>query len=99
MKRFASIAVIAALAGLTLRAQDNWTQVGQDPGHSKYSTLDQINTGNVTKLQRAWTFHTGDKSGFFESTPMMVNSVMSVSYTHLRAHETGRNLVCRLLLE
>src|SRR5665213_309727 len=25
--------------------------------------------------------------------------VMAVSYTHLRAHETGRNLVCRLLLE
>src|SRR5678810_1318144 len=24
---------------------------------------------------------------------------MAVSYTHLRAHETGRNLVCRLLLE
>ena len=24
---------------------------------------------------------------------------VSVSYTHLRAHETGRNLVCRLLLE
>ena len=26
-------------------------------------------------------------------------SMISVSYTHLRAHETGRNLVCRLLLE
>src|SRR5665213_266334 len=26
-------------------------------------------------------------------------TVESVSYTHLRAHETGRNLVCRLLLE
>src|SRR5665213_1520174 len=26
-------------------------------------------------------------------------SVIPVSYTHLRAHETGRNLVCRLLLE
>ena len=25
--------------------------------------------------------------------------VETVSYTHLRAHETGRNLVCRLLLE
>ena len=24
---------------------------------------------------------------------------LPVSYTHLRAHETGRNLVCRLLLE
>src|SRR5674476_883112 len=28
-----------------------------------------------------------------------VIDTMSVSYTHLRAHETGRNLVCRLLLE
>ena len=30
-----------------------------------------------------------------------VNDVLTgaVSYTHLRAHETGRNLVCRLLLE
>ena len=27
------------------------------------------------------------------------NTSASVSYTHLRAHETGRNLVCRLLLE
>ena len=31
----------------------------------------------------------------------VMNRVMpnAVSYTHLRAHETGRNLVCRLLLE
>src|SRR5678809_1326330 len=28
-----------------------------------------------------------------------VHPDMPVSYTHLRAHETGRNLVCRLLLE
>ena len=28
-----------------------------------------------------------------------IDSLYSVSYTHLRAHETGRNLVCRLLLE
>src|SRR5665213_4540763 len=27
------------------------------------------------------------------------NLLVPVSYTHLRAHETGRNLVCRLLLE
>ena len=31
-----------------------------------------------------------DRTKYFESP---------VSYTHLRAHETGRNLVCRLLLE
>ena len=29
----------------------------------------------------------------------IADSVSSVSYTHLRAHETRSNLVCRLLLE
>src|SRR5678810_1209007 len=33
------------------------------------------------------------KWGYLDSTGK------AVSYTHLRAHETGRNLVCRLLLE
>src|SRR5674476_805255 len=32
-------------------------------------------------------------------TAVGASSVDAVSYTHLRAHETGRNLVCRLLLE
>ena len=31
--------------------------------------------------------------------PLTSLTYISVSYTHLRAHETGRNLVCRLLLE
>ena len=36
-----------------------------------------------------------------EITPAcdMFGGAQAVSYTHLRAHETGRNLVCRLLLE
>ena len=29
----------------------------------------------------------------------IMDYIVTVSYTHLRAHETGRNLVCRLLLE
>ena len=33
------------------------------------------------------------------TTQRTADEVKSVSYTHLRAHETGRNLVCRLLLE
>ena len=35
---------------------------------------------------------------FFSSGPKL-ELALAVSYTHLRAHETGRNLVCRLLLE
>ena len=79
MKRIAYVSIIAVIAGLTLHAQNNWTQVGQDSGHGKYSTLDQINTTNVAKLQRAWTFHTGDKSGFFESTPLIIGDTLYVS--------------------
>src|SRR5674476_30170 len=30
---------------------------------------------------------------------ILLAGIITVSYTHLRAHETGRNLVCRLLLE
>src|SRR5665213_2758377 len=33
------------------------------------------------------------------SNHVYVTTEKPVSYTHLRAHETGRNLVCRLLLE
>ena len=34
-----------------------------------------------------------------EYRPNQAGTYHPVSYTHLRAHETGRNLVCRLLLE
>src|SRR5674476_775575 len=36
---------------------------------------------------------------YFLSTAAYQADSRPVSYTHLRAHETGRNLVCRLLLE
>jgi quinoprotein glucose dehydrogenase len=78
MKRLVGLAfIVAGAVGVT--AQQNWVHVGQDPGHTKYSTLDQINTSNVATLQRVWTFNTGDKSGFFESTPLVVGDVMYVS--------------------
>ena len=34
-----------------------------------------------------------------DTRPSIDLELTTVSYTHLRAHETGRNLVCRLLLE
>jgi quinoprotein glucose dehydrogenase len=69
----------AALSATVLGAQSNWSQVGQDPGATKYSTLAQVNTGNVRNLQKAWTFHTGDKTGFFESTPVVIDGTMYVT--------------------
>ncbi|MBV9339628.1 MAG: pyrroloquinoline quinone-dependent dehydrogenase [Acidobacteria bacterium] len=61
-----------------------WPNYGNDPGGMRYSPLAQIDRENVSKLQVAWTFHTGDisqgkgerrRSGF-ESTPIMVNATL-----------------------
>lgn len=59
------------------RAGADWLHHNGDAGASRFSTLDQINTENVTQLERAWTFHT--ESGRFAGAPMIVDSVMYFS--------------------
>jgi glucose dehydrogenase len=73
------VAALLCVGSVVATAQQEWVHVGQDPGQTKYSTLNQINSDNVHTLQRAWAFHTGDKTGFFESTPLVVRDVMYVS--------------------
>jgi quinoprotein glucose dehydrogenase len=53
----------------------DWPVYGHDPGGTRFSPLAQINASNVAKLQRAWTYHTGDR-GSFETTPIVVDHVM-----------------------
>src|SRR5665213_1671418 len=48
---------------------------------------------------RAWELPAGHVCRFSPFEGPQVLDLNPVSYTHLRAHETGRNLVCRLLLE
>jgi len=55
----------------------NWPLPLGSPGASRYSTLTQINTSNVSQLKRAWTFHT--QSGRFSGAPMVIDSVMYFS--------------------
>ena len=80
---------------ILLNGQSDWLYYGQDPGGMKYSTLKQINATNVAKLQRAWTFHTGDKGGFFSSTPLVIANVMyfeSASGIYALEADTGKQL-------
>ena len=74
LSRILSAWVIFVCAG-ALCAQKDWEYFGQDQGGSRYSTLKQINAGNVQKLERAWTFHTGE-SAAMEATPLVINSVV-----------------------
>jgi quinoprotein glucose dehydrogenase len=62
--------------------------VGNDPGCTRYSELDQINCGNVARLRPAWTYHTGELRGrtgkTIECTPIVVDGVMYVTTGYLR---------------
>ncbi len=49
--------LLALLAPAAALAQTDWPTYGHDPGGARYSPLAQINTENVTKLVRAWTYH------------------------------------------
>ena len=53
---------------------------GGDPGNSRYSALDQIDTTNVSRLRVAWVYHTGDLpasgDGQIQATPIVVDSVL-----------------------
>ena len=52
---------------------------GHDPAGTRHSPLAQINTTNVSHLQRAWTYHTGEKGRSFEATPIFVDNVLYFS--------------------
>jgi PQQ-dependent dehydrogenase (methanol/ethanol family) len=56
---------------------NDWVMPAGDYANTRYSTLNQINTGNVGKLQVAWTFSTGVLRGH-EGAPLVVGDVMYV---------------------
>ena len=70
--------------------------------------IDRVTTkmNNTTATNQKFVLDSTDSSTTIVNVRVSVlfeasNTVTTtaVSYTHLRAHETGRNLVCRLLLE
>ncbi|SMF80240.1 PQQ-dependent dehydrogenase, methanol/ethanol family [Tistlia consotensis] len=54
-----------------------WVMPTGNYANWRYSTLDQINAGNVGKLQVAWTFSTGVLRGH-EGGPLIIGNVMYV---------------------
>jgi PQQ-dependent dehydrogenase (methanol/ethanol family) len=53
----------------------NWAMQAGDMYNQRYSKLKQINTGNVGKMQVAWTFSTGVLRGH-EGSPLVVDGTM-----------------------
>ena len=53
----------------------NWAMQAGDMYNQRYSQLKQINTGNVGKMQVAWTFSTGVLRGH-EGSPLVIDGMM-----------------------
>jgi PQQ-dependent dehydrogenase (methanol/ethanol family) len=54
-----------------------WVMPAKNYASTRFSTLDQINTGNVQNLKLAWTFSTGLTHGH-EAAPLIVNNTMYI---------------------
>jgi len=92
-RRVASLLAIVLVAGAcdvpreepTGGPPADWPSYGGDPGGQRYTPLDQITRDNVTELEVAWTYHTGDVSDgrgdipsttAFENTPLLVEGTL-----------------------
>src|SRR4051794_1279069 len=94
--------LLARAAGA--QAGNEWPVYGGDLGASKYSTLADINRGNVSQLVKAWEWATGEtantsprtRPGNFQATPLMIGDTLflSTSYNRVVALDanTGREL-------
>ena len=72
-----SAAALLAAGPLYAQSANDWAMPAGDYANTRYSTLKQINTGNVGKLQVAWTFSTGVLRGH-EGAPLVIGDVMYV---------------------
>jgi quinoprotein glucose dehydrogenase len=77
----ACLALIAsACAGTSVQASEThtaWHEYGGSSDGAQYSSLDQINPSNVTKLEKVWTYRTGDDRSYVFN-PIVVDGVMYV---------------------
>ena len=73
-----------------------WPAYARDPGGMRHSPLTQINRDNVTQLELAWTYRTGELATYagttlaskaaFEATPLMVESMLRTPYVVSRTY-------------
>jgi len=76
-----AIALLLLAAGCVGQGPNtDWRVTGGDPGNTRFSPLDQINTTNVAQLRVAWVYHTGDLPpdghGEIQATPIVVDGVL-----------------------
>ena len=97
MRLMAALPWVASAVALAQSPDaSDWGYYGGDAFGQRFSSLDEINRGNVSHLQVAWTYRTGELGvGFaragkltFEATPVLAFGLLYL--------ETGTNIVIAL---
>jgi len=73
-----AVAQVGAEELLARPVGENWTSYNGDYTGRRYSSLRDINSGNVAHLQAAWVFHPGN-SERLEVTPVVIHGIMYVT--------------------
>ena len=71
---------LSFIVSITAQAQQDWPSYGGHDG-THYSSLSQINRGNVKKLVVAWKYDTGEEGGI-EANPIIVGNVLYATTPH-----------------
>src|SRR5437588_2454597 len=72
-----ALLILAAEPRATAQNHKTWRDYGGAADSSQYSALAQINRSNVSRLEIAWTYPTGDNNKYFFN-PIVVDGVMFV---------------------
>ena len=82
------IAISLLIIASTLPAQTrvDWPVYGGNTDNTHYSTLNQITPANVSKLQVAWTYETGDayNGSEMQANPIVVDGVLYATTPKMR---------------
>src|SRR5687768_8174916 len=73
----AAVALAASAAPLLERSESDrdWPAYGGRLEQTRHSSLQQINRNNVSQLEVAWTYDTGEKGGL-QTQPIVVDGVL-----------------------
>src|SRR5262245_4110888 len=86
----------AATISAVAVAQNGWATYGNDPGHTRFSTLKQITPENVSRLAKAWEFDTKTPGRKWQNTPVVIGSTMYITLQNggvvALEPETGKEL-------
>jgi quinoprotein glucose dehydrogenase len=90
-----TIAGMLALALSLVAVASDWAYYGGDPGGTRFSHIDSVNTTNIIRLKKIWEYHTGalqpeteaNYKAAFECTPILMNGTLYVTtpFNHIIA--------------